>query len=291
MRDGSEEPTVNQTLDRDGAVTASISYFDQEGERPQTLVYPKTSGREIVRPKQSFYEMVIRDCRSLAEPPTLDGAGFELHHHVSAISDCYDKADVGARYYPEIVELLKEKTGALDVVVFDNNTRSAVRAAAGQHGVREPVEGAHVDYTPSSGPRRSREILEEAGKLEHASRRLALVNVWRPIVGPVEDHPLTVCDERSTDPDDFVEVEIHHFGEEDLDHPRHSGHVYSCRHNPNHRWYYASSMQPSEVLFLKGWDSAPGRACFTPHTGFKNPGRAEDFIPRESIEVRTLVVY
>ena len=53
----------------------------------------------------------------------------------------------------------------------------------------------------------------------------------------------------------------------------------------------AGGYRTCEVLFLKGWDSAPGRACFTPHTGFKNPGRAEDFIPRESIEVRTLVVY
>ena len=100
---------------------------------------------------------------------------------------------------------------------------------------------------------------------------MALVNVWRPIVGPVEDRPLTVCDERTTTPGDFVEVEIQHFGEEDLEVPRHRGHVYSCRHNPNHRWYYASHMQPDEVLFLKGWDSEPGRACFTPHTGFVNP--------------------
>ncbi len=282
---------MTQTQTQAGDVEAQIAYFDQEGERPQTLVYPKNSGREIVRPKQSFFDVVVHDCRTLDEAPTLDGAGFELHRHRSAIPDFYDEADVVANYYPEIVALLKEKTGAHDVIVFDNNTRSAVRAAAGQHGVREPVQGAHVDYTPSSGPRRAREILEEAGKLEYASRRLALVNVWRPIVGPVEDHPLTVCDERSTAPEDFVEVAIHHFGEDDLEHPRHSGHVYSCRHNPGHRWYYASRMQPDEVLFLKGWDSEPGRACFTPHTGFANPAAAPGFVPRESIEVRTLVIY
>lgn len=282
---------MSQAQSAAGDVEARIAYFDQEGERPQTLVYPKTSGREIVRPKQSLYDMIVRDCRSLDEAPTLDDAGFELHRHRSAIPDFYDEADVVKNYYPEIVALLKAKTGAIDVIVFDNNTRSAVRSAAGQHGVREPVEGAHVDYTPSSGPRRAREILTDAGKLEYADRRLALVNVWRPIVGPVEDHPLTVCDERTTTRDDFVEVEIHHFAEEDLERPRHSGQVYSLRHNPRHRWYFASSMQPDEVLFLKGWVSEPGRACFTPHTGFKNPAHPPDFVPRESIEVRTLVVF
>jgi hypothetical protein len=46
------------------------------------------------------------------------------------------------------------------------------------------------------------------------------------------------------------------------------------------------------VLLLKCYDSrADGRARFTPHTGFKNPACPPDFVPRESIEVRTLLVF
>ena len=51
-------------------------------------------------------------------------------------------------------------------------------------------------------------------------------------------------------------------------------------------------MQRDEVLLLKNWDSSEdGRASYTPHTGFKNPTAPPDARPRESIEVRTLVVY
>ena len=76
-----------------------------------------------------------------------------------------------------------------------------------------------------------------------------------------------------------------------VNNPRHSGQVFSLRYNPAHRWYFAPHMQPDEVLFLKGYDSKPGLGCYTPHTGFLNPDRAADFTPRESIEVRTLLVY
>lgn len=68
--------------------------------------------------------------------------------------------------------------------------------------------------------------------------------------------------------------------------------IYALRHNPGHRWYFASEMQPNEVLLLKCYDSRQdGRARFMPHTGFKNPDCPSEFTPRESIEARTLVVY
>ena len=51
-------------------------------------------------------------------------------------------------------------------------------------------------------------------------------------------------------------------------------------------------MQPDEFLLLKCYDSrTDGRARFMPHTGFRNPACPSDFVPRESIETRTLVVF
>ncbi|MCG8544228.1 MAG: methyltransferase, partial [Alphaproteobacteria bacterium] len=46
-----------------------------------------------------------------------------------------------------------------------------------------------------------------------------------------------------------------------------------------------------EVLLIKGWDSLDdGRARFTPHGAFVAPDTRDDAPPRESIEVRTLVI-
>ncbi len=59
-----------------------------------------------------------------------------------------------------------------------------------------------------------------------------------------------------------------------------------------HRWYDAPDVQPDEVLFLECCDAAgDGRACFTGYTGFRSPAGPGDFIPRESIEARTVAVF
>ncbi len=51
-------------------------------------------------------------------------------------------------------------------------------------------------------------------------------------------------------------------------------------------------MPPGEFLLLKCFDSrADGRARFMPHAGFQNPASPSDFVPRESIEARSLVVF
>lgn len=273
-------------------VEAPLAYLVAGGPRSEHLIYPPASGRPIVRPEQEYRTVPIIDCRTLSVAPTVDSAGFELLPAPAGIRDFYDDALVRSEYYPTVAAWLRATLGALEVVVFDHNQRSAARAARGQPGVRGPVDAAHNDYTPQSGPRRAAEILAAAGKPDYVTKRKALINVWRPIIGPVQDVPLAVCDARSTVPGDFVPTDIHHFGEDDLERPRHSGEIYSVRYNPAHRWYYAAEMQADEVLLLKNWDSGgDGRATHTPHTGFKNPIAPATATPRESIEVRTLVVF
>ncbi|MSQ67551.1 MAG: methyltransferase [Gammaproteobacteria bacterium] len=273
-------------------VEAQLAYLVPTAGRAAQLVYPPTSAHKTVGLAQVHHPRLVADCRGLVPPATLDVAGFELLQAPSSVADFYDDAAVRRDYYPEVAALLRRVLGVVEVVVFDHNQRSAVRAQRGQPGVRTPVDAAHIDYTPRSGPRRAQEILAAAGCPSYAGHRLALINVWRPIIGPVQDVPLAVCDARTTQPTDFVATEIHHFGEDDLEHPQHSGEIYSVQYNPAHRWYYAHDMQPSEVLLLKNWDSVTdGRASYAPHTGFRNPAAPAGARPRESIEARTLVVY
>jgi hypothetical protein len=258
----------------------------------QVRVYPPASGLATVRPPSVQHVVSIRDARPIADRLRLDEHGFELHSRRTAFADFYDETAVRERYYPEVQGLVQAIMGALAVVVFDHNVRSAARAARGEHGVRTPVDQVHNDYTEQSGPKRKREILDAARRSDLADRHVAFVNLWRPIVGPVLDNPLTVCDAGSVSSEDLVATEIHHFGEGDLTVPRHSGQIQSVRYNPAHRWYYVSQMRPDEFLLLKCYDSrADGRARFMPHTGFRNPACPSEFVPRESIEARSLVVF
>ena len=273
-------------------VVTNLVYTKRSDVPVHVRVFPPSSGRRMERPAREQRSMPVYDCRPVASQLTLDEAGFAYLHHPSVFDDFYNADAVRKVYYPETAALLKEVAGAQAVFIFDHNVRSRPRSERGEVGVREPVEGAHNDYTLSSGPRRVREVLEDNNAAYLEDHRAALINVWRPIVGPVQDHPLAICDARSTTLDDFLPTQIEHYAESDLETPSLVGQIYSFQHNPNHRWYYISDMQPDEVMLLKCFDSASdGRACFTGHTGFVNPDCPDEFIPRESIEARTLVIY
>jgi hypothetical protein len=50
-------------------------------------------------------------------------------------------------------------------------------------------------------------------------------------------------------------------------------------------------MEFDEVLLFKQFDSAAGVACYTPHAAFAHPATPADTPPRESIEIRCLLIY
>lgn len=282
------------TLDLSGlahVVTDMVYTAPMEG-RANVRIFPPSSGRPIETPPRERISVRVYDCRPIADQLTLDEAGFQLLSHRSAFNDYYDPERVRNEYYAEAAAVLKAATGALEVFIFDHNVRNKPRSDRGEVGVRMPVEGAHNDYTLSSGPRRIREILEQNNALELVDRRAALINLWRPIVGPVRDHPLAICHARTTRIEDFIPTKIEHFLEDDLETPHLTGEIYSFQHSDAHRWFTVSDMQPDEVLLLKCYDTADdGRAIFTGHTGFRNPDCPPDFKPRESIEVRAAVVF
>ena len=177
---------------------------------------------------------------------------------------------------------MKDVTGASRVVAFDHNLRLATRAERSESGVQGPVRYAHNDYTEQSGPQRVRDLLgEEAERL--LLGRFAVINVWKPIRGPVEQAPLAVCDARTIRPEDFVST--------DLRYRDRTGEIYSLRWSPIHTWFYFPRMSADEAMLLKCFDSEPGRARFTAHSAFDDPGSPPDAPVRESIEVRTLAFF
>ena len=153
---------------------------------------------------------------------------------------------------------------------------------AGIEGGRTPSRRVHNDHTVNSAPRRVRDHLGEDAE-ELLKHRFGVVNVWRPIRGPVLDSPLALCDARTFTDADLIAS--------DLVYQHVRGETSSVEFKPEHRWYYFSEMQSDEVLLIRVHDSAnDGRARLSFHTSFENPA-APGAPPRESIEVRTLVFY
>jgi len=284
--------SIGSTGSRSRIVEAHLNFLAPNDDAPQVRIYPPSSGLDTVRTALVRHVVSIHDARPDASGLRLDQQGFELHERRTTFADFYDEPAVRARYYPEVVAFVKELTGASEVFAFDHNVRSVTRAARGELGVRAPADQVHNDYTERSGPKRKLEILAAAGRSDLAGRHAAFINLWRPIVGPVHDQPLAVCDARSVAAGDLVDTEILHFGEDDLVTPRHRGDVHSVLFSPGQRWFYVSAMRLEEFLLLKCYDSrVDGRARFVPHTAFENPAPPPGFIPRESIEARTLAVF
>ena len=161
--------------------------------------------------------------------------------------------------------------------------RNAAKAERDATAVREAVQRVHNDYTVKSGPQRVRDLFpadEAEWLLRH---RVAMVNVWRPIRGPVRDMPLAVADAASIAFDDLVPS--------DLIYRDRVGETYGVSFSPRHRWFYFPEMTPDEALFIKVYDSDARRARFSAHTAFADPTAPADAAPRESIEVRTFAFF
>jgi len=260
-------------------VDASLNYLAPDSEKPANYMYRPPEGVPVSTGTYVKHMMPIYNARAIVGQLSLDKQGFALVHQHSAVRSFYDDQEVKTVYYPEVARLVKEATGALKVHVFDHNVRNRAMMERGEKEVSGPVRVAHNDYTLKSAPQRVRDLLPlEADSL--LKNRFAVINVWRPIHGPVRESPLAVCDAASMIQRDFVP--------QNLIYRDRVGEVYSVSYSANHRWFYFPQMQPDEVLLLKCYDSDPNRTRFTAHTAFADPTSPPDAPPRESIEARTL---
>jgi hypothetical protein len=265
-------------------VNARLTFITPQDTKPVFESSAITGGAPRVFFDTKRRTVAIHDMRPIAGALSLDREGFELLRH-QTVADLDDDDAVEKVYYPEIEALLRAVTGASRVVIFDATRRSdAGVGAKNRDGLRGPASRVHVDYTAKSGPQRLVDLLgeDEAKRLRASGARIIQINVWRPIRGPVQRSPLALADASSVRPENLVAT--------DQVFPDRVGEIYHLGYDPAQRWYYAPEMTPDEVLLIKGWDSLTDRARFTPHGAFDLPDTPEGAPPRESIEVRTLVV-
>jgi hypothetical protein len=263
-------------------VEATLNYLAPMAERPYYYTYPPPAGVPGRNTHGDRRRVAVHDARALAHP-SLDVEGFALVKFVSSLADAYDAKAVERDYYPEVEALIRQSTGAQRVLVFDHNVRNTDRDIQEREQTQGAVNYVHNDYTLRSGPQRVRDLVGGDEAEELLQRRFAVINVWRPLRGPVQQAPLAFCDASSLEQSDFVAT--------DLRYRERVGEIYSLTFRPEHRWFYYPAMQADEVLLLKCYDSDPKRACFTAHTAIDDPSSPADAAARESIEVRTLAFF
>jgi len=264
-----------------GPVTASLSFYQPpaDGSKPYNYVEPQAEGVPQRNFGEAWHNVPLEDLRGREALFTMDNNAFQVVSNIP-----YEEYDfssderIKSVYYPEVERLLLDNLpGANEVLLFDHTIRRSSPDAD-----RAPVVRVHIDQTPSSAAARVKHHLpDEADKLLQG--RYRIINVWRPLNGPVMAHPLAVADSATVSDSDLVAVE-HRY-------PDRTGETAGVRYNPAQKWYYWSGMKNEDRLFLKCFDSdeTVGQWGRVPHTAFVHPNTPEGAIGRESIEVRALV--
>ena len=264
-------------------VRGEVSYLVPMRERAYRYQDEPPPGAALTNMRHHAQSIFIENAR-IGRPLSLDREGFAFETCKTAVHDFLDEEEVARVYDAEVETLLKARTGACRILIFDHTLRRRMpEADDGLGGFQPPAIRVHVDYSEKSGPQRVRDLLpgEADGLL---SRRFAFINVWRPIGDIVRDAPLALCDARSVATRDLVPA--------DLIYKDRTGEIYYVTFDTRHRWFYVREMEPGEVILLKNYDSArDGRARFTPHAAFLDPTAPVWARPRESIETRAIAFF
>ena len=264
-------------------IQTDLVYAVDTGEKPiNETMGPGDMSRKRTGTREK-QKMTIYDGRPLIGSFHLERHGFEFVDHPTKMTNFFNPEQLANIYYPEVETLIKQRTGASRVLIFDHTLRSGDQSTREEKWAREPVLSVHNDYTEWSGPQRVRDLLpDEADEL--LKRRIAIVQVWRAINKPIESNPLAICEAKTLSAGDLIASERRY--------PDRVGETYQVAYNAEHRWFYFPRMNRDEALVFKVFDSSTdGRARFTAHTSFEDPDTPNQAEPRESIEMRTIAFF
>jgi len=282
LQQNSNASAVHSPQSKLAGVEAELNFIIPDGRKPFSHQYDPPPGTPVRSHSYENRKVFIQDGRPLADAFSVDREGFALVRHTTKTADLYDEVELKNSYYPEAEALLKAETGASKVVIFDHTIRTSHNQPRGVGLPREAVLRVHNDYTLKSGPQRVRDLVPEEAEAR-LRKRFAIINVWRPIVGPLQQFPLALGDAESLRADDVLAT--------DLIYPDRVGEIYSIAYNPAQRWFYFPEMSRDEVVLIKTYDSEPARARFSAHGAFADPNYPDPKVLRESIEIRALVFW
>ncbi|KAH6672087.1 putative 7 alpha-cephem-methoxylase [Halenospora varia] len=238
-------------------------------------------------------EEIIRDMRGIDKEFSLDDHGFVMRNH-NLSSFGFDKHTVERDYLPSAKHLLHQEFGPeAECIIFDWRLRSSDGRKTANDFVSDvnpadisffhaPVHGVHVDLS-EAGAKTHAMYSFRKGEKDLSKKRLRVVNIWRPLSYTVEDYPLALCDGSTVCPRDLVASDIISNG--------YRGESLQPLFRDHYQWYFLSNQTKDEVLFIKMYDSSPSaKAICCPHTSFKQKHAPISAKPRESIEVRAIII-
>ncbi len=257
-----------------GSVTADLKFYAPPPDGSKPFNYPGEPPRGQVQ--RNFGDadtpVTIKDIRGQESLYNLDENAFAtLKTGPSAENDFTSDESIIEKYYPEVEQLLLQNVAsAKRIFIFDHTIRRI-------NGNRPPVLRVHIDQNKAAAGERVHHFLPDEAE-DLLKGRVRIINVWRPLNGPVQASPLAFADSKTVSDEALIAVE-HRFPDRTLE-------VIFVTH-ANEQWHYWSGMENNERLLLECYDSEKGGRV--PHTAFVDPRTPQGARQRESVEVRALI--
>ncbi|KAL7931305.1 hypothetical protein V8C35DRAFT_310059 [Trichoderma chlorosporum] len=239
------------------------------------------------------HDVEISDIRGFEQHFTLERHGFEIQKYQTAMSrqDFESRDKIRQVYLKECEQLVRRRYNPSDVVILNFVLRDNDPATVSKYpGALRSVSAVHIDQSQRALFMRVVKAVGREKAEALVGRRCLIVNIWKPLFGPVEESPLGFCDIKTVRAQDCVPCDIAKKGEYD-------GESLHVRYEPGQQFYYLSRQEPDELLWLKMVESNPEEPAVryqgVPHTSFELPKDVQNPspAPRESIEVRLLVIF
>ena len=265
------------------SVESQVSFINEEWRERDEIpyIYDRRSRLENTTRR----DVTIHNARPRDEAGelSLDGSGFILERHATAVTDFRDKQSIADVYFPEMRALILEQTGAVDAFPVQFYQ---VRSSDPEHFFDAYSLYMHIDFSLKGWTNMARHMIKSAGSEDEFNDDewdFALYNMSRPVGGTVEKDPLVLIDASTLDTADIVNYSAAK--------ERKDGLAALPVYNADQRLYYVPFMEVDEVLIFKQLDSRAGRAIVCPHTSFRDPTALPDARDRESIDIRMVCVF
>ncbi|KAI1429100.1 hypothetical protein F5Y12DRAFT_729625 [Xylaria sp. FL1777] len=261
-----------------------------EKERPFQIftdLLPESKDQRTTNLVWDERQIQVQDFRDRADQFQLDTHGFATRH-LPGFSELLDRDTITTQYLPAVKDMLHSQIQDVGTVfVYDWRIRSSRPETtekrinfSDQTQPLLPSNYAHIDAGPVSIFQRVQNSFPSSAT-NIIRQRIRAVNVWKPLCNPVDEWALAVCDGTTVKPEDLVETDSVRQGSVSTN--------YYAKYAPEQRWYYLKHQSPEEALIFKHFDSEPGiRAPYALHASIRQEVPVSA-MPRQSIEVRTLI--
>ena len=258
--------------------------------------------------EQDVHTLEVRNARLLPQDADIllpSSIGFKIVSHVCSIKDWSNEELLSSTYHDEVFAVLRSLTGAEHIFLGGPREASCVSRHEGS-GVSEPLYHLHNDYTGNMKEAYMRALsgeepkqswtMEEMLALKFvdgsdvpaqmkavgltaeglAERRMVMLNTWRNTSDePVGRCPLAVADQRTIKSGDGCGGVVGRVG---------------LARRAGQQLYYFPGLTREELLVFIGYDSDAKEHAPCVHSAFDDMNAPADAPPRQSIELRCVLV-